>query len=348
VTSLIDVARALTFFQGFEGAEVEMIGGGLINESFLVRFGALRYVLQRVADIFDPAIHHNIVAVTEHLARYDIETPHLIPTRDGEPYVLLDDIGCWRLMTYVDGITHHKLPGPTHAEAAAALVGRFHRALDDLHHDFVGARIGVHDTQRHLALLKTALSEHVDHPLHAPVSRLAHQIATAAEQLMPLTDLPKRICHGDLKISNVMFHRDSEVPRAKCLIDLDTVGPMVLAHELGDAWRSWCNPNREDDPESATFDMGIFEASWRGYQLGIGGALDASTRLSLLGGPEWISLELAARFAADALRERYFGWDQTRFSRAGEHNLLRARGQWALHEAIVSTRDQRSLLLGLD
>ena len=47
-------------------------------------------------------------------------------------------------------------------------------------------------------------------------------------------------------------------------------------------------------------------------------------------------------FAADALREEYFGWDRARFARAGEHNLLRARGQWALHEDVVRLRAERA------
>ena len=79
---------------------------------------------------------------------------------------------------------------------------------------------------------------------------------------------------------------------------------------------------------------------------GLGRALNGDERRALLLGPEWISLELAARFAADALRENYFGWDPTRFPSRGAHNLVRARGQWALHEAFVGTHAQRARLLG--
>ena len=51
------------------------------------------------------------------------------------------------------------------------------------------------------------------------------------------------------------------------------------------------------------------------------------------------------RFAADALRESYFGWDSQRFARAGEHNLVSARGQHALYQAVVATRQQRTRIL---
>ncbi|MCA9624288.1 MAG: hypothetical protein KC731_34925, partial [Myxococcales bacterium] len=121
--------------------------------------------------------------------------------------------------------------------------------------------------------------------------------------------------------------------------------PMPLAHELGDAWRSWCNPNREDARE-ASFDVDGFAASWRGYQRGRGEPLAPAELESLVDGVAIITLELCARFAADAILEAYFGWDAQRFPGRGEHNLARARGQWALYQAVRDTRDQRRRILG--
>ena len=39
-----------------------------------------------------------------------------------------------------------------------------------------------------------------------------------------------------------------------------------------------------------------------------------------------ITLELTTRFLRDALEESYFGWDESRFKRQGEHQLQRAMG----------------------
>jgi hypothetical protein len=86
-------------------------------------------------------------------------------------------------------------------------------------------------------------------------------------------------------------------------------------------------------------------ASLEGYREGSPAGQDAETRHALVLGVEWVSLELAARFAADALLESYFGWDARRFPGRGEHNLLRARGQWSLHEAFVATRAEREAML---
>ena len=38
-----------------------------------------------------------------------------------------------------------------------------------------------------------------------------------------------------------------------------------------------------------------------------------------------ITVELAARFCADALRERYFRWDERRYASASAHNQARTR-----------------------
>jgi hypothetical protein len=130
------------------------------------------------------------------------------------------------------------------------------------------------------------------------------------------------------------------------MIDLDTVGPLALPLELGDAWRSWCNRATEDEPE-ARFDLDLFAASLSGWEAGYGQPLAIGQRRALLLGPEWISLELACRFAADALFERYFGWNAGKFASRGEHNLARARGQASLYQAIVELRSLREALIGV-
>jgi Ser/Thr protein kinase RdoA (MazF antagonist) len=251
-------------------------------------------------------------------------------------------------MTHVEGLSFDVVGGAVQARAAGALVARFHGALDGLMaHEFVGLRASVHDTPRHLQHLRHCVSAHGDHRLSLPVGALAKDILQEVQGLPPLPSLPPRICHGDLKFNNLLFAGAASPLReqAVCLIDLDTVGPMALAFEMGDAWRSWCNRNGEDR-EDADLDLELFEASLDGYRGGLGRALTTDERRALLLGPEWISLELGARFAADALSETYFGWDQRRFPGRGEHNLVRARSQFSLYRALVASRPLRARLLG--
>jgi Ser/Thr protein kinase RdoA (MazF antagonist) len=341
-------AHVLPAFAGWAGATVSRIGAGLINRSYLLaRPDGARAVLQAVSSIFPPEMHDNIAAVTERLAAAGMLTPRLLPTRDGRPYLLAAGGGLWRLLTHIDGVSFDVVAGAEQARAAGELVGRFHTAVDGLKHQFIGMRVGVHDTPRHLARLDEAIATHAGHRLFAEVAPLAQAIRAGAAALPPLPPLPPRICHGDLKFNNILFagRTPPDDARAIALIDLDTVGPLSLAYELGDAWRSWCNRAGEDDV-NAVLDLEIMSASLRGYTAGLGRDLTADERSGLLLGVEWISLELAARFAADALFESYFGWDAARFPGRGEHNLVRARGQWSLHQELLATREKRSAMLG--
>lgn len=327
-----------------EGAVVEPLGSGLINDTFAVRAAGEDWVLQRVHTVFSPEIHHNIAAVTEHLAAKGLATPRLRPTTAGALWTEREG-RVWRVMTRLPGVTFDAMQSPAQARAAGGALGRFHRALEDLDHTFVGLRSGVHDTPAHLQRLREALGRHRAHRLHAAVAPLADALLDAAETLPDLAALPMRVVHGDPKLNNVLFvgAEGPQAEQAVGLIDLDTVAPMQLHLELGDAWRSWCNRAGEDETQ-ARFDLDVFEASVGGYAQ-TGPELSAQEREALVHGVEIISLELAARFLADALEESYFGWNRERFGSAGEHNLVRGRGQWSLHEAAVACRAARARIL---
>lgn len=332
---------------GLEGARVSLLGHGLINQTFLLE-KAGRFVLQRVSTIFPPAVNENIRAVTARLAAVGLTTPMLVPTKNGDPCLDLGSDGVWRVMTFVDGVGFEVVQSVAQARAAGAMVARFHAAIEGIDHPVVGMRAGAHDTARHVARLETAITAAVAHRLYEPVRVLAGDIVAAAAALPALPTLGAQLCHGDLKFNNFLFAGATAPARdqAVCLIDLDTVGPMSLAHELGDALRSWCNRAGEDECE-ASLDLEVLAAALDGYRDERGRSLSSDERWAMLLGPEWISLELAARFATDALVESYFGWNAERFPARGEHNLVRARGQWSLHRAFVVARAARAKLLGI-
>jgi Ser/Thr protein kinase RdoA (MazF antagonist) len=338
--------RVLPEYPAWVGAQVAPFGNGLINKTYLLaRSDGARAILQRVNPIFSPAIHQNIAAVTQRLAEVGLTTQTLVATETGQPLVSIEG-AVWRVLTYVDGVSFDVVGGTAQARAAGALIARFHGALDGLDHTFVGRRTGVHDTALHLSRLDDAVAANPQHRLAVEVGTLAQAIRAGAAALPPLPALAPRVCHGDLKFNNILFA--AAAPPASdqpvCLIDLDVVGPLSLAFELGDAWRSWCNRAGEDEPQAA-LDLEVFRASLDGYRAGRGRALDADERAGLLLGVEWVSLGLAARFAADALREDYFGWDARRFAGRGEHNLVRARGQWSLHQQLAASRPTREAAL---
>ena len=214
-------------------------------------------------------------------------------------------------------------------------MARFHAAAADLDHVYRHVRAGVHDMQAHLATLRRALEEHGGHRLFREVEALARPLLAEAASLPDLSALPLRHCHGDLKISNLLFRGEE----ALCLVDLDTLARMTWPFEMGDAMRSWCNPTGEDQARPA-FDAALFEAAIDGYgsvarPLGLVSAEEAR---SLVSGVLTICLELSARFLADALNERYFGFDARRYATRGDHNLVRGAGQLRLYESVAAQR----------
>ncbi len=331
-------AEVLARYAGFERAAARPYGRGLINDTFLLEGPGGRCVLQRLHPVFGPEVHLDIEAVTAHLALRGMVTPRLIRTRDGALWVEHETPGrneVWRAQSFLPGLTtYDRLARDEHAFEAGALVGRFHRALSDLEHEYRFVRAGVHDTRGHLDALALAVDALPQHPLFEQVAPLAGEILSAGRSLPELGSLPKRHCHGDLKLSNLLF--DDQL-RGVCLVDLDTVGRMILPFELGDALRSWCNPSGEDATDCAISAERVGLAM-AGYASTARDLVEPSEAGHLVDGLATICVELAARFAADALRERYFGWDPSRHPSRGAHNLVRAKGQWSLARSVLAGR----------
>lgn len=314
---------------------------GLINRTFLVG-DPTQAVLQWVNPLFPAVIHEDIARLLARLESAGLPGTALLPRPGGALW--LDDpaVGCWRLLRFVPGRTLHRFTRPAEAVAAGRLVGRFHAATDGWAPPRAAPVRRIHDTPARFSDLESALDAHSAHPLAPEVRPVAEALLGAWRTWDGLLGLPERQSHGDLKASNLRFHATAD--EGVCLLDLDTIGPLDISCELGDAWRSWCNPAGEDDPGAARFDLAIFAAAAQGF-FETGPRLSRDERASLVPGVERICLELGARFAADALNNRYFREDTARFPTPGAHNLHRARAQLALARSVrAQRRDAESAL----
>lgn len=326
---------------GLPGARVAPLGSGLINQTWLVEADGRQTVLQALNPLFPPTVNDDIRAVTAHLRRQGCLTPELLPSRDGAWWV---EAGgrVYRLMTHIAGVSLERLDAPSRAWQAGALLARFHRALDGLDHVFASQRLGVHDTPRHLANLRRALAEHEGHPRLDQIRPLADEILSLAGELPDLPALPPRLVHGDPKLNNLLF--DPATGAGLCLIDLDTLGPMPLALELGDALRSWCNPAGEDQARAA-FSLELFGGAVAGYAAGASDWISPAERGAIVTATLTIYVELAARFCADALNESYFGWSPERFPSRSIHNQVRAQSQLAAARSLLAQQAEADQLL---
>ena len=147
---------------------------------------------------------------------------------------------------------------------------------------------------------------------------------TAAERLYREGKLPKRICHCDTKVNNMMFDADGNV---LCVIDLDTIMPSFVFSDFGDFLRTAANFTAEDDPDTSKvgFNMEIFKAFSKGYLESAGVFLTPIEKENLPYAACLFPYMQCVRFFAD-----YLNGDNYYKIKYPEHNWDRTRNQWAL------------------
>ncbi len=326
-------ARVLEAY-GFELQTFERATSGLINQTWIIETkSSKRYVLQQLHAMIGPDVTRHIQAVTQRLQQQGLCSPALVQTAAGEYSVRVGEKS-WRVLTYVPGDCFDILPNVEYAREAGQMLARFHTAGVDWE-DLICLPVSTtHDISRYLEILQTALKNNTHHEDHAKVARFADEIFSFARTLPKGIANPPRMVHGDPKLSNVLFDPGGG---AVCLVDLDTVGLMDLVWELGDAFRSWCNPYGEDTKDT-TFSLEIFEQAVYGYAT-IGHRFISPEEIDgIVPAVLTIYTELAARFCADALLECYFGWDASQFSSCSSHNFVRAQGQMNAARDLLSKR----------
>jgi Ser/Thr protein kinase RdoA (MazF antagonist) len=304
---------------------------GLINHTWLVG-SPPQFVVQRVNALFRPEVHEDIEAVTAHLAKHGMVTPRLVRTDAGALCAVAEDGAAWRVLAFIPGVTVHRMDSPARAHAAGGLVARFHAAVDSLQWEYRHVRAGAHDTVGHMTSLAAVVRQ-------GPALAVAEGILAGWAAWQGTLDQPTRHAHGDLKLSNLRF---DDAGRGLCLLDLDTLSRLSLDVELGDAWRSWCNPIGEDGTDTR-LDLELLAAAIAGYRAER--SLGAQEAEALTWAVERIALELAARFCRDVVEDRYFGWNAERFPNRAAHNLFRAQGQLTLARSAAAQRAAIARLL---
>lgn len=323
-------------------------GAGHINTTLLVATDAGRlYILQRInTDIFrhPDELMQNIVAVTEHLQKKAADPRHalrLVPTRDGQPYLTLEDGGCWRMYDFVlDGVCLQAAETPEDFYQSAVAFGEFQNLLADFPAERLYPVIpNFHNTVNRYENLKAAVDADVCGRVADVQAELDGFLAReetggTLHRMMESGALPLRVTHNDTKMDNVLL--DEKTGRGVCVIDLDTVMPGLSAWDFGDAVRTGANTAAEDecDLSLVEFSLPMFKAYVGGYLRGLGGELTRRELDLLPLGAKLMTLECGMRFLADHLSgDRYF-----HIRREG-HNLDRARTQFRLVECMEKNWD---------
>lgn len=316
--------------------DVKPMGEGLINDTYKVFVDGSdkpRYVLQRINNaIFQDVdmLMDNINKVTDHIRKKGRNTLQFLKTDVGKSYNF-DSERYWRVMEFVpDSITYQTV-NPHYSYLAGKSFGEFESLLADINEPLGEIIPDFHNIEFRLKQLRDAVAEdrvgrvsEVQYYLDEIFKR--EEKMTVGERLFREGKLPKRICHCDTKVNNMLFDKDGNV---LCIIDLDTVMPSFIFSDFGDFLRTAANTGAEDDPnlDNIDFNMEIFKAFTKGYIEGTKDFLLPIEKENLPYAALLFPYMQTVRFLAD-----YINGDTYYKIRYPEHNLVRTKAQWRLFE----------------
>ena len=355
-----------------EISEIKPLGNGLINDTYKVTTAgdAPDYVLQRINNaIFQDVdmLQNNIEAVTSHIREKLVEAGEndidrkvlrFIPLKDSAKTYLEVDGKFWRVSVFIPDAYTYETVNPEYSYSAGKAFGNFESMLSDLDTELGETIPDFHNMELRMAQLIDAVENDcrcridepedgdgrepiADDPDHSDeVVAMLDDIDEHSEEMCKAErmyrdgQLPKRICHCDTKVNNMMFDKDGNI---LCVIDLDTVMPSFVFSDFGDFLRTAANTAPEDEPDTSKicFNMDIFKAFARGYIESTKGFLTDVEKENLPYAACMFPFMQAVRFLADYLNgDTYF---KTKYI---DHNFVRARAQMALFHSAMEHRQE--------
>ena len=340
--------------------DITPLGNGLINDTYKIMVkgeAKPKYVLQRINNtVFTDVdmLQNNIEAVTNHIRKkYESQgiadihrrVLHFLKADTGKTYVVEDD-KYWRVMDFITDSYTYEAVTPEYAYYAGRSFGDFESLLTDLEAPIGEIIPNFHNIEFRLKQLDEAVAEDKVGRLNDPeVQAYVDKIKAVAdemclgERLYREGKLPKRICHCDTKVNNMLFDKDGNV---LCIIDLDTIMPSFVFSDFGDFLRSAANTGAEDDPnlDNIHFNMEVFKAFAKGYLEGTRSFLLPIEKENLPYAATLFPYMQAVRFFAD-----YINGDTYYKIRYHEHNMVRTRAQWKLYEEATAALPEMKAVL---
>jgi thiamine kinase-like enzyme len=143
--------------------------------------------------------------------------------------------------------------------------------------------------------------------------------------------LPKRVIHGDTKVSNFLFHKNTGLPIA--LIDYDTLMIGTIIYDFGDMIRSFTNLKSEDENSKGMyFSYSTYQVIKKGYLESVLGQIKEEEKNHLDLGAKAVVFVQGLRFLTDYLNGNVYY--KTIDSK---HNLRRAHNQLYLFLEMIKT-----------
>ena len=330
-------------------ADIRPLGNGLINDTYKVstkEADAPDYVLQRVnTTVFTDVdmLMDNIAAVTRHIRKkleaanvtdIDRKVLRFIAADGGKLYHREADGTVWRMMVFIPNAKTYEAVTPKYSYFAGNAFGHFEDMLVDIPEKLGEVIPDFHNMEFRMKQLREVIEKNPAGRVgEDAVKQLLDLIGKDAEEMCKAErmgregKLPKRVCHCDTKVNNMMFDEEGHV---LCVIDLDTVMPSFVFSDYGDFLRSAANTTAEDDPDMShvAFNEEIFKAFTRGYIEGARFLTPVETE-NLPYAVALFPFMQSVRFLWD-----YLSGDHYWKCKYPQHNLDRARNQMRLYQCV--------------
>ena len=330
-------------------ADIRPLGNGLINDTYKVstkEADAPDYVLQRVnTTVFTDVdmLMDNIAAVTRHIRKkleaanvtdIDRKVLRFIAADGGKLYHREADGTVWRMMVFIPNAKTYEAVTPEYSYFAGNAFGHFEDMLVDIPEKLGEVIPDFHNMEFRMKQLREVIEKNPAGRVgEDAVMQLLDLIGKDAEEMCKAErmgregKLPKRVCHCDTKVNNMMFDEEGHV---LCVIDLDTVMPSFVFSDYGDFLRSAANTTAEDDPDMShvAFNEEKFKAFTRGYIEGARFLTPVETE-NLPYAVALFPFMQSVRFLWD-----YLSGDHYWKCKYPQHNLDRARNQMRLYQCV--------------
>ena len=318
--------------------DLSALGNGLINDTYLVQTSSKPFVLQRINHSVFPQpaqIMANLSQLNLHVAQKpkdDVKLiiPAILKTLDYSEFYQDEQGHYWRALEYIANTESLETISDIHqVQQTGFALGHFHRLVSDLEpNHLVDTLPGFHIAPDYLShyqqVLKAATTVSSPESQYCTAFIASHQhIINDLEAAKQQGCLSLRVIHGDPKLNNFLFAKDTQ--KIISLIDLDTVKPGLVHYDIGDCLRSCCHNLETND-----FDLAIATALLTSYLSEAHVFFSEADYDYLYASIRLIPFELGLRFYTDYLEaNRYFKVTEPK------QNLHRAVNQFQLCESII-------------
>ncbi|MGZ5607997.1 MAG: phosphotransferase enzyme family protein [Methylobacter sp.] len=314
--------------------QISPLGNGLINDTYRVSTASSAFVLQRINRTVFPSpeqIMANLTELNRHVAQkagVKLQIPEILMTTDNLALYRDENGDCWRALSFIENTESiETIRTLSDAEQAGCALGCFHRLISDLDPSLLHDTLpGFHIAPGYLKRYRQVLQQ--------PAGQLDRYCAEFIDRFQAIADdlenakqqnlLPLRVIHGDPKLNNFLFDRQSK--KIVSIIDLDTVKPGLVHYDIGDCLRSCCY-----NAETSGLNLDICAALLKSYLKEASAFFTEPDYHYLYPAIRLIPFELGIRFYTDYLEgNRYFKVTNP------DQNLQRAIGQFRLCESIIA------------